>query len=256
MNYRVVTTVRNTPEHLNRCLESIAAQQYPDFSVCVVDDASTDDTPDVARAWCEAHGWTFIGQDRRRGALWNQVTAIHALCDHPDDVVVWVDGDDRLLRTDTFQVLDNYYADPAVRMTFGSYVAEPPDSGCSPARPFPRSVIRQNSYRRFTLPKRYGGLGGGHATNHLRTAQWRLLRHLTEADFTDDRGEWFRNTPDVVIMIPCLELAGPGGHRFVSEELIAYTSNLPSAEWRQIPRDVDAVNLCVLRRPPKDPLPR
>lgn len=254
MNYRIVTTVRNTPEHLNRCLESLAAQQYPDFTVAVVDDASTDDTPNVARAWCEAHGWTFIAQTERKGALWNQVQAFHTICSDPDDVVVWVDGDDRLTRTDTFQTLDNYYRDPRVKMTYGSYEASPPDPGCSPARPFPRRVIRANAYRQAILPRKLGGLGIGHLTNHLRTVKYGLLCALAEADFTDERGEWYQNTPDVVVMVPCLELAGPGGHRFVSEVLLTYTSDLASAEWRCRPRDVDAVNRSVLTKPAKRPL--
>lgn len=251
MRYKVITTVRNTPDHLDRCLASIAAQTG-DYEVCVVDDASTDRTTYVAEAWCKWEGWAFIAQDEPKGALWNQVQGIRAICADPDDVIVWVDGDDRLARTDTFAVLDRYYT-PGIQMTFGSYEPDPPDRGCSPAQPFPRSVVRSGTYRQSIRPRSQGGQGLGHRTNHLRTVKWGLFSQLTDDDFTDGEGRWHLNTPDVVVMVPCLELAGPKGHVFIPETLLFYTSNLASAEWRSKPEAVNKVNDYVLAQPPKVP---
>lgn len=250
MKYKVITCVRNTPVELERCLSVLSSQESgQDFDVCVVDDASTDNTPDIAEAICDREGWTFIRQDEWKGALWNQVQAINAICNDPEDVVVFCDGDDRLARRDTFKVLDRYYEDGA-KVTFGSYRPDPPDDGCTMAFDIPQRIKKNNLYRKFILPSNLGGMSGGHFFNHLRTFQYGLFEQLDESDFTDDSGKWFTNTPDTVLMLPCMELAR-GAVVFVPEVLLLYSSDLPTAEWRNIAKKVDHVNLTVLRRPPK-----
>ena len=44
----VVVTVRNDREHLRACLDALAELAYPIYEVVVVDDGSTDGTPDAA----------------------------------------------------------------------------------------------------------------------------------------------------------------------------------------------------------------
>jgi glycosyltransferase involved in cell wall biosynthesis len=238
--YCVITCVRNTADKLNACLRSLSTQQYANFTVVVMDDASTDGSGDVGRDWCGRMDWSYVLRGQRMGAVRNQVEAIRAVCDDPDDVIVFVDGDDRLERTDTFDILNRYYDDGAL-LTYGSYRPDPPDAGCAPARPYPSKVIRRNAYR--ASPTR-------HSYNHLRTFTYGLFSQLDDADFRDDRGEWFTSTPDAVMMFPCLELAR-GRIAFVPEVLLVYSSDLPSAEWRNDPTAVDYVNRTVLARPPK-----
>ena len=45
----VVIPVRNDPRNLERCLEALATSHHSEYEVIVVDDASTDSTPEVAR---------------------------------------------------------------------------------------------------------------------------------------------------------------------------------------------------------------
>jgi chlorobactene glucosyltransferase len=47
----IVLPVRNEQEHLDACLASLLAQDYPRFEVIVVDDGSTDATPALLAAW-------------------------------------------------------------------------------------------------------------------------------------------------------------------------------------------------------------
>lgn len=241
--YVVVTCVRNTVDKLLVCLDSLARQDYDNYTVVVVDDASEDGSTAVAFKWCELMGWSLIRRTERQGAVRNQWDAIHQTCTSPDDVIVWVDGDDRLARTDTFQILNRYYDDGAL-LTYGSYVPDPPDAGCAPARPYPPKVIRRRSFR--SCPQR-------HSYNHVRTCSYGIFSQLTEADCQDDQGNWFINTPDAVFMFPCLELAAP--HiAFVPETLLYYSSDLATAEWRDHPERVNEVNRTILARPPKDPM--
>lgn len=56
----VVIPVRNDAPHLDRCLRALAVQTSPPWEVVVVDNGSTDDTPEVARA----HGARVVPQPR------------------------------------------------------------------------------------------------------------------------------------------------------------------------------------------------
>lgn len=44
----VIVPVRNDPENLQQCLQALAASTYSNYEVIVVDDASTDDTTEIA----------------------------------------------------------------------------------------------------------------------------------------------------------------------------------------------------------------
>jgi glycosyltransferase involved in cell wall biosynthesis len=94
--FMVVSCGRNKPEWLAPCFDSIAEQTDKNFQVCVVDDASDDGrSPAQVERYCEAMGWKYILQSKRRGAMFNQVAAIETLEPEPDDVIVIVDSDDR-----------------------------------------------------------------------------------------------------------------------------------------------------------------
>jgi glycosyltransferase involved in cell wall biosynthesis len=75
--YVVICCGRNTASKLDACLRSLSSQQYANFTVVVVDDASTDSSREVAALWCNKEGWTLIARDERFGAVRNQWDAIH-----------------------------------------------------------------------------------------------------------------------------------------------------------------------------------
>ena len=47
----IIIPVYNTADYLNKCLSSIAMQTYKDFEAIVIDDGSTDDSPDICNEW-------------------------------------------------------------------------------------------------------------------------------------------------------------------------------------------------------------
>lgn len=48
----IILPVRNEAANIDACLASLVAQDYPDFSITVIDDGSTDATPALLAAWC------------------------------------------------------------------------------------------------------------------------------------------------------------------------------------------------------------
>lgn len=57
----------NHEKYVGLCLESIAAQDYPQLEVIVVDDASTDGTAALAEACCRRFGFRFERNERNLG---------------------------------------------------------------------------------------------------------------------------------------------------------------------------------------------
>jgi glycosyltransferase involved in cell wall biosynthesis len=214
------------------------------YDVCVVDDNSSDrKMRDIVTEYAENWGWEYILQDERRGAMYNQVKAIERLDPDPEDVIVWVDGDDRLAHNNVLTNLRHYYRDDTV-LTFGNYDTDPPDPACPEVRDFPPETIHDLSYRKHALD------GRGMFFNHLRTVKFHIFDQLCDADFKDRRGKWFTTNCDTAVMIPCLELAR-GKHKVIDEVLLTYTSDGEQADWRVRPKEVDKNNQEILRRPTK-----
>jgi glycosyltransferase involved in cell wall biosynthesis len=91
--FSIITPVLNRPRLIRRTIESILAQDFTDWEMIVVDDASTDETPDVILTYADrgvklvrSPGW--VGHCRARN-----IAIDHAV----GEWVVPVDSDDELL---------------------------------------------------------------------------------------------------------------------------------------------------------------
>jgi glycosyltransferase involved in cell wall biosynthesis len=118
----IVVPVRNDPDHLRACLTSLAATQgAPDREVIVVDDASTDDTAEVATAL----GARLLKLDRQVGpAAARNLGAETARGEH----VFFVDADVCVHPETVGRVASVFAADPGIDALFGSYDLHPGES--------------------------------------------------------------------------------------------------------------------------------
>ena len=238
-DYLFVVAAMNHQDLLTRCLKSILGQNHQDrIRVAVGDDASDvildPSVLDAGGTWVpDLH----LRWGERQGVLRNQVALIRAVAQHPDDVIVFVDGDDRLARLDVIDVLDDAYSDRTL-LTYGSYEPDPPDAGCQPAQPYPPAVIRRGSFRRAP-----------HLFNHLRTMRRRVFDQITDADLLVD-GTWPMAGGDYALMMPALELAAPR-IKFIPEVLLTYTSNRSDSEWRVRQAELGRVHHGIAAKPPK-----
>ncbi len=114
----MVIPARNAPRDLRECLACLRASDFRDFEVIVVDDASTDETPEVARGFgARVHslpGQSGPAQARNEGALAARGAYLFFIdadvCVHPDTVG---------------RVAESFAADPDLAALFGSYDKEP-----------------------------------------------------------------------------------------------------------------------------------
>lgn len=221
--YLIVAVGRGHPEWIREALASIAWQSRP-VRVHIVEDAGGEQAQDTVVEIAKRHGWSYTLREQQHHALANQVHAINALEPTDDDVVVFVDLDDRLTHPNVLTIVDGAYAAGAL-MTYGSYLPFPsnhPDAlTCRPAAWYPTHIRAGRSYRQ--APEQH--------FNHLRTISWRILKEISDAELRDRDGAYFRANTDRAIMWPALELAGDRV-AFIPEILYEYRCDSPDAVWR------------------------
>lgn len=90
----VIVPVYNYGRFLDACLESVVNQTFGDFGVVVIDNASTDNTQDVAEAWCRRDARIrYVRNETNIGSSKSCIKA-HRMTD--SDYVIYLAADDQL----------------------------------------------------------------------------------------------------------------------------------------------------------------
>ena len=115
----MIVPVRNGSKHLARCLEALGRSEYGQFEVIVVDDCSTDNTPQIAERYtarCLRTPRTLgPGGARNLGAQ-------HA----GGEILVFVDSDVVMPPGALNLIAEDFRRDPELAAVFGSYDDTPP----------------------------------------------------------------------------------------------------------------------------------
>ena len=233
--YLIVVACRNAEKYIGACLESIKAQTRP-FLCVVQDDDSTDKTYEIAAAHSapvETEHAVFVMQNGpRHWSLRNIVETIQA-AGQPRDVVVIVDGDDKLL-LGALDVLDVAYAAGAW-MTYGNFVTSTGRPSWMP--PYPHRVVRANTFRSQPW-----------AVSHPKTFKKELFDRIDPEDFKHD-GQWFHTAGDVALMMPMLEMAAERAV-YVPEPIYEWNEGNPESDHRVDPDGQVRVRDLILAKKP------
>jgi glycosyltransferase involved in cell wall biosynthesis len=92
----VAVVTYNQRDFLDQCLQSILAQDYPNFEIVVADDGSTDGTPDLLRRYDADHPGRFVVliSERNQGVTPNHDLALSGC---RGEYISWIGGDDLML---------------------------------------------------------------------------------------------------------------------------------------------------------------
>jgi FkbM family methyltransferase len=225
----VVVPFYNAADYIEQCIASIAAQDYDNYRCVLINDASTDasDTA-VRRALAalpqdiEAH-FEYVVNSINQGAVYNQVRAIRAV-DNPEAIVMLVDGDDSLAADNTIFARYNAEYATGAEFIYGSCWSVV-DNIPLISQPYPESVKQNGTYRdhRFNWNMPY---------THLRTFVQRLIRSVTDTDFQDSSGQWYRAGGDGSLFYSLIEQARPEAVRCLTNIAYFYNDASPLNDYK------------------------
>jgi glycosyltransferase involved in cell wall biosynthesis len=117
----IIVPAYNAREHIAQCLDALLASSYKRCEIIVVDDASTDDTADLARQ----KGATVLRTPERSGpAAARNYGASHA----KGDILLFIDSDVLVTRETVSLVAKRFVDHPDIHALFGSYDVYPPEN--------------------------------------------------------------------------------------------------------------------------------
>ncbi len=211
----VVIPSYNNKEWYQRNLDSVLSQNYRNFRVVYIDDASPDGTGNLVKAYVKKLNQqkrvTLIQNSKRTGALSNVYKGIW-LC-APEEIVANLDGDDWFPDENVLAKLNRMYSDPDVWATYGQFVYYPCGTPGWAAQ-VPPEIIEQNAFREYAW-----------VSTALRTFYAGLF-HKIRIDDLLYHGEFFPMAGDLAYMWPIMEMAGTHS-RFISDVLYVYNVDTP-----------------------------
>ena len=216
----IVSPFYNSESYLERLINSVATQDYDNYSVYLIDDLSTDKSVRVAKAAIDRlpdnikDKFHLSSNMENLGAVFNQVNLIRALPDR--DIIMLLDGDDALMPDNNiFNFYNNLFADDKTEYAYGSCWSLA-DSIPLIAQPYPDAVKKSKQYRnhKFNWNMPYP---------HLRVFRKKLIDSVEDSVFKDENGNWFKAGGDNATFYNIIEQADPD--KVVAVQEINYLYN-------------------------------
>ncbi len=209
----IVIPSYNNKDWYKKNLNSVLFQDYRNYRVIYIDDASSDGTAALVESYIKENNQekrvSLRKNEKRHLALANLYQAIHSC--KPDEIIITVDGDDWLASDKVLSYLNTIYSDPDVWMTYGQFIYYPEERH-GYAELVPEEVLLKNGVREHP---------GG--PTHLRTFYAKLFQMIHKEDMLQE-GNFFPMAWDVAFLLPIMEMAGTHA-RFIPDVLYVYNTS-------------------------------
>ncbi len=219
----VVIPSYNNAKYCEQNLLSILGQDYNNFRVIYVDDASTDETWEKVERLVNQSKLkdrvTLIHREKNVGSLANLYEVINSC--HDNEIVVRVDGDDFLAHPFVLKKLNKVYSEGDVWMTYGNYLDYPSyKQNPQICEELPSDVIRKGNFRNYKW-----------VTSHLQTFYAGLFKKIQKESLMRG-GVFLPMAGDLAFIMPLLEMAG-SHTRYIHEVLYLYNRINPISDHKK-----------------------
>jgi glycosyltransferase involved in cell wall biosynthesis len=181
----IIIPVYNRPSIIERAIQSVINQTYEDWELIIVDDGSTDNTPQVVAPFLEDKRIKYISQENAGVSKARNLGVHHAKYDY----VLFLDSDDQFYSNAVSDVLNTFKNHPEIDFTWGNVNYF--DTSCNK---IVKSVQWKESYdykKLFFKSYRIAGVGSGYGLAFKRSS------FLKIGGFN----EKFKSAVDVELMI-------------------------------------------------------
>ena len=198
MNIIITSAVKNSPEAVRYCIESVQRQTYRWWKHIIV--AVDRITFDAANRVSDDQTSVLRPIQKEIEVLDNLLPIWRNL--REDDIIVWLDGDDWLAVPYALEIILNHHKKGAL-CTYGQFLW--PDGS-------PGFASKAGS-----SPRRHEKWGA----THLRTFRAGLVQKINDSDFREPDGTYIKHCADLAVMWACLEMA-PKHSVFIPNFLMVY----------------------------------
>ncbi len=192
----IVIPLYNSENFIGETIKSIQKQNYKNFTVSIIDDASTDKSREIIKPLIfNDERFKLICNKKNCGALSNIVKTLSLKGENPCQTIdVLVDGDDFLVEKDVLDIILFTYKRTQCLITYGSFIRKSDKSIFG--KKYPYRTIFKNNFRNFPW-----------MASHLRTFRHDLFLNIKKEDLKDENGEYYSSAWDLALMFPMLEMA-------------------------------------------------
>lgn len=209
---KVIVPFRNAGNFLSDCIESLQVQKYTHFTATFIDDCSDDGSGDLVPT--DDPRFNLITNKKRIGPLLNRSNFIFSCA--PDDIIVYLDGDDQLASDDALSYINSIYNEYDCWLTYGQYISQNGNLGWA----FP--------YANWQEFENVMSKGDMKFPMHPLTHRAGLMHRLKDFDpklkcFKDDNDDWLFYASDAVLARPLFHMAGWQKIMYINRVLYLYT---------------------------------
>jgi glycosyltransferase involved in cell wall biosynthesis len=209
--------VWNAEKYIERCIESVAIQDYDNYEMHIIDDCSDDNTFQLASTLINSYPVDLRNKfhlsktsQRNGSAVANQITTIKALNLDDDDIIMLLDGDDSLAnRNDIFTYYNELHED--ADFVYGSSWSMV-DNIPLVSQPYPPEIIESGDFRNYKF-------NWNMPYTHLRTYKAGLIKDTPITEFQDENGNWYKAGGDNSTFFNPLERCDPS-RIFVNSDIV------------------------------------
>jgi len=198
----IISPFWNASEYIEKCIESVASQNYKNYHHYLIDDNSDDMSYVKAQVFIKKlpenirGNFSVIHNEENKGAVYNQIKTIIDYC-KDSAIIMLLDGDDWLYsRNDIFDFYNNIFLE-GYDFSYGSCWSLV-DNIPLIAQPYPEDVIRNRSFRDYKF-------NWNIPYHHFRVFRKYLINDIPLSSFKDSEGKYLRAGGDVALFYNIIE---------------------------------------------------
>ncbi|WP_019028422.1 glycosyltransferase family 2 protein [Colwellia piezophila] len=247
MKFHLIIAMYNVEEWIVENIDMLRQQTYQSFNVVIIDDISTDKTVTLANDAINGDKrFNFVINTEKKYKTRNVVDGITYANAAPEDVIILLDGDDRLFDKNVLQTVADTYQQDDCWMTYGSFIRSAGRKKNNKA--YKQSVIDEHSYRQnkwlashlktfkyalwcklnmdiFQVSELDVKNAVKRSLLSFNLKRWFAWRKIKANDLHDDSGLYIKRVDDKAFSYPMLEMSGEKAS-FIDSPLYYYRNDV------------------------------
>ncbi len=212
-NFVFVIPYFNSGNDIIKTIHSMMAQSYDNWRAILIDDLSSDKTPDLVKEVCNSSYYkgkfSLVSNTEKHGEVRNTLKSIDSIDDQ--DVVCRLDGGDWLLENDLLWMMNSLYSNPKTAVAWTAHRW---------------SYTTQNISATLNLAKGQTVYEHPWVSSHLKTFRCQQLRKVPEANFKTNEGEYIMIACDQAVFLPMMHMSVQEGMELKFLPVVAYHYNI------------------------------